>query len=635
MKTILLLISVFTGTIGFGQNERYASFLIPEELKENANAVIRERNLELKVLAQDEVLFFEQTVITILNEYGMANLDLSESHSPKRKIQQFDVRILNALGTEIRNFKKKDFRDMSAADGFSVFNDTRLLSLDYTAVSYPFTAVITKEIRGSNTAFLPAWSPLSGYLVSSEKESVVVSFEPALGFGYKEVNFDSRFAIEKIESANEIRFSAKNIKALKGEESSPEFIKIAPVVYFKVEKFNLEGTNGQAANWKDFGKWYYDNLLVGTDALPMETQNKIKGIVGAEKDPVAIARLVYQYVQDRTRYVSIQVGIGGFKPMLAADVDRLGYGDCKALVNYTRALLAVCGVTSYYTIVHSGRGSRVGLQSDFASVQGNHIILALPVNGENIWLECTSQLSPFGFQGTFTDGREVLVVKPDGGEIVKTPALNGSLNQQSTKGSYGIMSDGSLEGALEIESKGSQYDSAYLRERFSLRDQESYYKEYFDNIGSLKLGKISFQNDKKLVSFKQSIALSGLNYASQANDRLIFPVNAFNAQSYSPKRYRNRENPFQVTRGYLDEDQIEIDLPEGYAVESLPADLVLKTKYGEYELKVTKVSEKKLSYKRVLLLNDGLYPKEEYDAYRQFREQISRNDKAKIVLLKS
>lgn len=83
--------------------------------------------------------------------------------------------------------------------------------------------------------------------------------------------------------------------------------------------------------------------------------------------------------------------------MLAKDVDRLGYGDCKALTNYTRALPQVVGVPSYYTIIYGDRQRR-DLHQDFVSMQGNHAILAVPVKDQIYWLECTSQVHPFGFK---------------------------------------------------------------------------------------------------------------------------------------------------------------------------------------------------------------------------------------------
>src|SRR3546814_20146460 len=56
----------------------------------------------------------------------------------------------------------------------------------------------------------------------------------------------------------------------------------------------------------------------------------------ADSDREKAAR-IYHYMQQKNRYVSIQVGIGGLQPMFAEEVDRLSYGDCKGLANYTRS----------------------------------------------------------------------------------------------------------------------------------------------------------------------------------------------------------------------------------------------------------------------------------------------------------
>jgi hypothetical protein len=60
-----------------------------------------------------------------------------------------------------------------------------------------------------------------------------------------------------------------------------------------------------------------------------------------------------------------------------SDVDRLGYGDCKGLTNYTKALLEAVDVPSYNTILY-GDSYKKDIESDFVSMQGNHMILAIP-----------------------------------------------------------------------------------------------------------------------------------------------------------------------------------------------------------------------------------------------------------------
>ncbi|MDZ7615343.1 MAG: transglutaminase family protein [Flavobacteriaceae bacterium] len=177
--------------------------------------------------------------------------------------------------------------------------------------------------------------------------------------------------IKKNEQSH-ISYTFNNLDAIQAESLSPHFRDIAPMVRFAPDKFHLAGVNGQADNWKDFGKWIYDNLLAGLDRLSKETILKIQSLVRDVEDPVERARIVYKYMQDKTRYISVQIGIGGWKPMAASEVDRLGYGDCKALTNYTSSLLKAAGVPSYYTIIYANEKEICDL--NLHQFRGNHAI---------------------------------------------------------------------------------------------------------------------------------------------------------------------------------------------------------------------------------------------------------------------
>ncbi|MDL2143730.1 DUF3857 domain-containing protein [Flavobacterium tructae] len=635
MKSLVLTLFFFFFTFVLtAQKSEYSSAAIADSLKENANAVVRLDQIDIAILSQRTMNAKNRRVVTVLNEKGLSAIQAHEYYDKSTSVRSIEAVVYDAFGKEIKKVKRKDFKDQSVVGGSTLFSDSRVIYLDYTPISYPFTVEFSSEVQTSSTAFIPSWMPLKGFYTSIEKAVLNVVYPADLGFKKKELQF-SGFNVKKTtDTSTQLSYTASTILAQKQEDYSPVYRDLFPKVMMGLEHFHLEGVDGTATNWTDFGKWYSEKILSGTTDLPEETKVKIKAIVGNEKDPIKKAKLVYDFVQKKSRYVSIQVGIGGWKPMLATDVDRLGYGDCKALTNYTKALLQAVDVPSYNTILY-GDSNKTNIESDFVSMQGNHMILSIPNGNQYTWLECTSQDDPFGYQGTFTDDRDVLVVKPEGAEIVRTNIYEDKGNTQIEKGTYTIDESGHFSGSILINSEGSQYASKTRIEHLQPTEKEAHYKEYWDNINNLKLGKITLNNNKETIRFTEDVQLSALNYATVSGNKLIFAVDAFNQSATNVKRIRNRKNPFQIQRGYADTDEIEVNLPAGFAIEFLPSNFELKGKFGEYKTEIIKKENNKLLYKRSLFLNKGKYSNKEYDDYRLFMEQIAKNDNAKIILTKN
>lgn len=613
------------------QVDKHIALTIPKELKENANSVIRLQEIEITINSRELYTTKTKRIITVLNEYGSRGVDASEYYSKSERIKNIEAKIYDAFGKEIKKVKRKDFKDQSIADGFSVLTDGRVLFLDYTPTTYPYTIEYISEVETINTAFLPSWSPIERYLQSVEQTTFAINYPQDLGFKYKLTNFDDS-TVEKEETQSSLKFITKNIVAEKKEENTPDRSKIFPMAKFSLEKFNLEGVEGTATSWEEFGKWRYKSLLSDNEDIPLEEQNNIRELVKGIESPIEKAKKIYQYVQDKTRYVSIQLGIGGWKPMSAIDVSRLGYGDCKALTNYTRVLLKTVGVESYYTVVY-GSEEKVSFDPDFVSMQGNHIILALPIDNNYIFLECTSQTNPFGFNGNFTDDRYALVVKPDGGEIVKTTEWDGNRTIQQIQGNYKIDENGHLDASFIISSGGLYYEKSMLKDK-SKEDVVKYYKSEFDNLTNLKINSIEFKNDVNAIQFTERLQIHTDNYVSKANDSFIFVVNVFNRNTNVPKRVKNRKHPFEISRGFQENDTFEIELPKGYKIEFLPENIVIENEFGYYELAFVKKTENEILYKRTLKIKKALLNNSQFESYRNFREQIARNDNAKVILTK-
>lgn len=632
MSLRFLLTLLLLNCLTISAQDSYNALSIPKELTENANAVIRLEKIEIAIKKRDAMTVKTYRAVTILNEKGLKFMEAGESFSKTQSINAIEAWIYNANGELVKKLKKKDFKEHSLSEGTTITDD-KVLTLDYTPVQYPFTLVYTSEIETSNTAFLPQWSPLEDTFLSTVKADISITCAPELGFKYKDYNFDG-IILNKQQNGNTLSLSAENIPAMRREDYSPSLYKIKPYVLFGLEKFHLEGVDGEASSWQALGLWMYTNLITGTDEIPAETQSKIKALVGNETDPLKKAKIVYKYVQGKTRYISIQLGIGGWKPMLAKDVDRLGYGDCKALSNYVRALLKVVGVDSYYAVVYAG-SSRRSLSQDFVSMQGNHAILAIPHNGSYVWLECTSQVAPFGFQGDFTDNRMVMLVKPEGGEMVRTHIYNSKDNSQSSTGAYSIAESGAINGEVHIASRGLQYDNRYYYETKSPDELDKWYKNRFSNINNLKLSKKTIVNDSDNQQLNEDVFLEAESYCNKSGGRIMFAVNAFNQTGNVPQRYRNRKMPFEISMGFYDVDEITINLPAGFTIEAKPENMAIADKFGEYKAEYEIISPTQMRYKRSLLLNDGSYASGEYENYRLFMEKVARNDTAKVVLVKN
>nr|WP_315233785.1 DUF3857 domain-containing protein [uncultured Flavobacterium sp.] len=630
-KYVSFLFLFFTSFI-FAQKIEYNSLNISDSLKENANAVVRLNQIDIVIASQRSMTIKTKRVVTVFNELGLKAVKGAENFDRRRTVKEIEAVVFDSFGNEIKKIKRKDFKDQSAVDGGTLFSEGRFIYMDYTPTQYPFTIVYESEVETSNTAFIPTWLLLSDYNVSIEKSNLNVLFSAALGFRKKEFNF-SNFKIKTVTAtATQLQYEALNVVAQKYEDYTPT-AKLFPRVMMGLENFNLEGVDGSAKNWKEYGKWFSENILLGTTNLSHEAKTKIKALVGSETDPIKKAKIVYKFVQEKSRYVSVQVGIGGFKPMLASDVDRLGYGDCKALSNYTRALLEVVGVPSYYTELYGDRDVK-NIEADFFSIQGNHVILCIPNSSESIFLECTSQDDPFGFQANFTDDRDVVVMKPDGGEIIHTKKYHDRDNSQISTGRYSIDESGNLSGTIKIVSAGSQYNAKAVTEKLQLSEKDLHYKQYWSNINNLKVAKITVENDKEKIQFIENINLSAANYGSISGGKMILAINAYNQYSGNVKRIRNRKNPFEIPRGYLDADEIVIVLPSDFQIDFLPSNFELQTKFGEYRTEIIKKDTNDLVYKRTIFIKKGIYTKTEYDEYRLFMEQISKNDNAKIILTK-
>ena len=630
-KLLLCICTLFLISKTHSQEYNFNSLKIPIELKENANSVIifEDYNIELK--SPKLMRIHVKKAVTVLNKLGDDNRYVMIPFDNTTKIKSYKTYVYNAFGEEIKKVKKSEYNDVSAVDDATLYADNRLLYYRYVPKGYPYTIFCEYVIESSDTAVIPSWKPMDSYLTGVLSSSYTLNYPDDIDIQAKEFKFEN-FNITNNSIKGKIDYKVENFSAIKKEPYSPPLKDYTPNVKLVSNKFYLEGIYGAATNWEELGKWEYNNLYNNINELPQSTKSKVIRLVEGVSDPIEKAKIIYKYVQDKTRYISVQVGIGGLRPMTASKVDNLGYGDCKGLTNYTKSLLEVVGVKSYFTELYGGY-NKLDMDYNYPAIHGNHVILNIPNKDDDIWLECTSQKVPFGFIASFTDDRDVIVIKPEGGVLKHTKKYKSDENTQVTKGSYTVDLNGHINANCSVQSKGIQYNThlGYFDGK-NEKELDILFKKQLSEINNIKFSKTKVLNDREQLLFKEELDFNATNYATISGEQMLLPVNAFTRVSTVPKRIRNRKLPFEISRGYKDIDEIKISIPNALLVEFMPENMKLETKFGNYTAELIKLNETSFMYKRELHIKEGKYPKEDYAEYRKFRKNIRKFDNSKLIL---
>jgi transglutaminase-like putative cysteine protease len=609
----------------------YDANLIPDSMKTNANAVIREEIMEyLYITSQNNVLKIKQ-VITVLNKNGDNQAILEIGYDKFRKVNIINANIYKADGEPYRKIKTSEIKDNSGSVGYDLYSDSRYKYFAPMVSEYPYTVEYEYQINYSGSYYFPDWLAFHGYNVSIEKSEFKIQVIKNYQINYKEYNFNNSPDITHEELTDTYIWKAENIKAVDNEPFSDEIFRYVKAVFTAPSEYTLAGYTGNMNSWKDFGLWF-QKLNAGRDQLPQERVDELRTLISNISDDREKVKVLYKYLQQRTRYFFVAFGIGGLQPFEAATLDKVGYGDCKGLTNYMKALLNAAGITSFYTLVKSG-DNFPQLISDFPSHQFDHVILCVPLKNDTIWLECTSQISPFGFLGYFTSDRQVLLIKDDGGEIARTPVYSLEQNYQITYTTVNLSIEGNAVANITRKFGGLQFDNFHGELQLGAEDQKRWLYNYL-KIPNYKIDKYNFrQENKDLPESILNISITANGYGSSSDKRIFLPLNMVNQSEYIPKKLKQRWGNIEKKISYIDIDSVTYNLPGGIDIEFLPEKKELKSRFGEY-ISLASVKDDKITYVRQIKMFKGNFPKETYEELIKFYREINLSDNSQAVLVK-
>lgn len=629
MKKILVLFLLNLSFISFAQKKLDEKWIdIPEDLKKNACAIVREHKVEYTLNSTNNLIEKVSKVITILDEEGKSNATQVWHYDIFSKFIFGEIIIYNKEGELIEKKKLREMEDYGTSGMSNFFDDSRLKVYKPLIKETPFTVVINYSKKYNGFFQLRSWYPQSSSDVAVEKASLTIYNPNNIEFKIKQRNLKEG-SYKHINEGNNKLWEITNIKAYKPER----YVKSSqlPSISFPLKRFQVQGFAGNTESWEGFGKWSAD-LISNRDQLPEETKAKILKMVEGIDEPKEKAQIIYAWMQENTRYISIQYGIGGWQPYSATEVDDTKYGDCKGLVNYTKALFKVAGIDSYYSLVYAGSGKR-DLDYNFPSNQFNHIILCVPFEGDTTWAECTSDNIALGYLGDFTDNRYALVIDGNQSKLVKTTSYSKEENAQVRTGNIKINTDGSALSSTQTIYSGIQFKYRRAQIKEDEKDRKDYLYKNLDLPG-FTIIKISYDYKKEILpEIKEDLELKVPKYASVTATRMFVPLNLLNKNTYKPEKDTARDNKIYISMDYIDLDSLVYKIPEGYEIERLPKSKSFESIYGQYSSSIS-VDGDQIIYVRKIEQNAGNYPADGWDVFRKYKRDIVKADKATAILRK-
>lgn len=627
MKKIYQLCFTAFSLWSFAQDYNVTS--ISENLLVNANAIIRDYSEDYTLNSVNDMTVKRSYVYTIMSSAGDDYSTIYIPYNPTTKVNNIKVEMLDATGKVIKTFAKKDFSDYTNNPSAGLYVDDRILVLRTISTKYPFTLKTSYETSTSNTVNLRNFSPIHSYNIALEKSNFTIANNSGIQIRTK-INDKSLGKVSESKDGNVWKYSYQNIPAITQEDLAPSLDYLVPNVEFSPEKFSLAGKEGDLTDWNSFGKWYYHQLIAPVSQITPDISAEVAALnlTGTTSEKV---KTLYQFMQNKTRYVLIAMGIGGWQPMPASDVAKKGYGDCKALTNYMRTLLTAAGIPSYYAVIYDDN-SVISFDKDFPKLSGNHVILMVPTEKSPIWLENTSQRIAFNHLSYSSHNRNVLAVDENGIKIIDTPIYKPEESKEQLIAKVQLAEDGTISSNANFEFTGGQYDMN-LR-LFSLKNDEIQdalkNRHYNLQIDQIAIENLSNNRDHAKISY--DLNLKAKNFSKKLGSDLFFPSMPF-YQAVTFTTNTERKLPFETSFPFQDDYEIEFTAPIGYKFADLPDTADFSTEFGSYSL-AYKMNGEKLVVKRILTIKKGLYPKEKFKDYVEFRKKTASKDNTKILISK-
>ena len=264
----------------------------------------------------------------------------------------------------------------------------------------------------------------------------------------------------------------------------------------------------------------------------------------------------------------------------------------------------------------------------------NYIIADANVDGKHILLDAVNRYTSPGILPSYALNWTGRLIRSDGTseEINLVPNI-------ASKEIYNVMATVDANGKIngKCRAQKTDYNALKFRERYSNADQESYLEQLENQYGGLKINEYVVEN--KNTDLSKSV-VETFNFVSDNESEIIggkifIDPLLFFTQVTNPFKQEKRTQPIYFGFPTQEKYNINLEIPAGYVVESIPKSITITTPENEalFSCKIL-TADNKIQISATSEMNASLISADFYDSLKEFSQKSIEKQNEKIVLKK-
>jgi len=436
-----------------------------------------------------------------------------------------------------------------------------------------------------------------------------------------------------------VRLDTQNVPAFQIEDFMPP----EKVLKYRVEFVYSEDSSEKDPDkfWKKMDKkWsgHFEDFIGKRKAM----EQAAAGIVSPGDSPEVKLQKIYARVQqvrntswEATKTEQEQKREKQKDINNVEDLWKQGYGNGRQ-INWLFVALARAAGLEAYPVYISARSEYFFNPKLMNPSQLNGDVVLVKLNGKDVYCDPATRFAPFGLLSWPETGVQGLKLDKDGGSWVSTTLPASSVSQVERKADLKLTDTGSLEGKLTFTFSGLEALWRRIEERNEdetnrkkfLEDQV---KEYIPVGIDVELtNKPDWASSAPTMVAEYDLKVQG--WVTGAGKRVLLPVGLFSAPEKHLFEHTNRVHPIYFQFSSRKTDDVTIELPLGWHVSNLPAELNNDQKVAAYHLKADN-NKATLHVTRQLNSDLLMLDAKSYPALRSFYQAVRTGDDQQIVLL--